>query len=214
MGHHLKVAEIFSSIQGEGTWAGFPCFFIRLSGCNLRCSYCDTAYARHGGRRCHVDDLVAAWKDSGLGLVQVTGGEPLIQDESLLLMSRLTAAGATVLLETNGSCLLSRVPPRVIKVVDVKTPGSGEGGSWLPENLKWIGVRDQVKFVVTSRDDYAWARNFILSHGLHYFTQVLLSPAWGIMDSRELASCILEDRLPVRLQIQLHKILWGNKKGV
>ncbi len=214
MDSQLKVSEIFSSIQGEGLWAGFPCFFIRLSGCNLRCVYCDTTYAYYGGQPVTIESLVFAWKNSGLRLVQLTGGEPLMQSASLPLMEKLLAAGARVILETNGSFPLSRVPAAVIKVVDVKTPGSGEEQAWMPENLRWINSGDQVKFVVTGREDYEWARSFILSHGLHLFTTVLISPVWGQADPAELARWILEDRLSARLNIQFHKVLWGNKKGV
>ncbi len=137
-----------------------------------------------------------------------------MQSASLPLMEKLLAAGARVILETNGSFPLSRVPAAVIKVVDVKTPGSGEEQAWMPENLRWINSGDQVKFVVTGREDYEWARSFILSHGLHLFTTVLISPVWGQADPAELARWILEDRLSARLNIQFHKVLWGNKKGV
>ncbi len=214
MMRHLKVAETFVSIQGEGLMAGLPCFFIRLAGCNLRCTYCDTTYAYDGGEEKGIGELVAEWKRSGLGLVQVTGGEPLLQEASTPLMSSLIEAGAHVLLETNGSLPLSAVPPGVVKVVDIKTPGSGQMDSWHSENLRWIRGEDQVKFVITSQEDYLWAREYIKSTGLIHFTNVILSPAWGRMDPAVLASLILEDRFPVRLQVQLHKVIWGDKKGV
>ncbi len=210
----LLVTETFSSIQGEGVWAGWPCFFIRLTGCNLRCTYCDTRYAYEGGREYTIYELVSLWRDSGLKLVQITGGEPLLQQGTIPLMESLVLHKAKVLLETNGSLSLHNVPSPVIKVVDMKTPGSGMEESWIPENFRWIGLQDQIKFVITSEEDYYWARTQILHYGLFYFTQVLLSPAWGLMDPGKLASLLVRDRLSARLQLQLHKVIWRNKKGV
>lgn len=209
----LKVAETFVSLQGEGLMAGLPCFFIRLAGCNLRCAYCDTAYAQEGGRDVESGELVGEWMRSGVRLVQVTGGEPLLQSGCLALMSALVRRGARVVLETNGSYPVAAVPREVVKVVDVKTPGSGHVDAWYPANLRWINAGDQLKFVITSPEDYQWAKDYVLGAGLSHFTNVLFSPAWGLMDPAELASLILGDRLPVRLQVQLHKVLWGDKKG-
>jgi 7-carboxy-7-deazaguanine synthase len=209
----VLVTETFVSIQGEGAWAGWPCFFIRLSGCNLRCIYCDTRYAYSGGTSREIGGLVAEWEASGVRVAQLTGGEPLLQEGAPALMRALLAAGAAVLLETNGSVGLQSVPGRVIKVVDRKTPGSGMGDSWLKMNLRWLGERDQLKFVITGREDYVWARSEVERLLLAVYTQVLFSPAWGLLDPAELASWILGDRLHVRFQIQLQKFLWGEESG-
>lgn len=210
----LFVTETFSSLQGEGAHQGMPCFFIRLSGCNLRCSYCDSDYAWKEGESCTAMELVAMWQKSGIELVQVTGGEPLLQPESLELMQNLLQKGATVLLETNGSLSLADVPKQVIKIVDRKTPGSNMEQGWMEENLRFLTKKDQVKFVITDRTDYCWARQWIAQKCLASFTQVLFSPAWGSIEPVELASWVVEDRLPVRFQLQLHKILWGERRGV
>jgi 7-carboxy-7-deazaguanine synthase len=209
----VLVAETFVSIQGEGAWAGWPCFFIRLAGCNLRCTYCDTRYAYTGGTPREISGLVRQWGASGVRVAQLTGGEPLLQEAAPALMRALLAAGATVLLETNGSVGLHVVPARVTKVVDRKTPGSGMDESWVAMNLRWLGERDQLKFVITGREDYVWARSQVETLHLAGYTQVLFSPAWGLLDPAELASWILGDRLHVRFQIQLHKLLWGETRG-
>lgn len=210
----LILCETFLSLQGEGALAGWPCYFIRLSGCNLRCRYCDTQYAYEGGEPVTVTELVAAWRASGIPLVQVTGGEPLLQPTTRELLAALVSARAEVLLETNGSLPLTGLPREIIKVVDRKTPGSGMAEHWLAENLRWLGPQDQLKFVLTDRSDYLWAREEIYRLRLSAFTQVLLSPAWESLLPSELAEWIVTDRLPVRFQIQLHKVLWGEKKGV
>jgi 7-carboxy-7-deazaguanine synthase len=178
-GLRLSVSETFLSLQGEGAWAGWPCFFIRLSGCNLRCTYCDTRYAYAEGEKRDIPGLIEEWRKSRVGLVQVTGGEPLLQAETLTLLEALLNEGAWVLLETNGSLALGDVPRDVIKIVDRKTPGSGMGDFFLEENLCWLNQGDQLKFVITD----------------------------------QLAEWIIADRLSVRFQIQLHKILWGEKRG-
>ncbi len=209
----LEVSETFLSLQGEGIFVGQPCFFIRLSGCNLRCSYCDTAYAWEKGEELSRQELVARWKASRVRLVQLTGGEPLLQRPVYDLMAELANLGAKVLLETNGSLSLSDVPKYVSKSVDWKTPGSGSNASWVPENLRYLSRNDAIKFVITNREDFEFARSKTLRHGLQNFTNVYFSPAWGMMDIGELAQWIIEDRLPVRLGFQLHKIIWGNVRG-
>jgi 7-carboxy-7-deazaguanine synthase len=209
----LSISETFVSLQGEGVWTGWPCFFIRLSGCNLRCTYCDTQYAYNGGEKRDIRDLIDEWRQSRIGLVQVTGGEPLLQSETLILLDALVNAGAKVLLETNGSLALGNVPREIIKIVDRKTPGSGMEESFLEENLRWLNKRDQLKFVITDQKDYEWARQEVLRLCLSNYTEVLFSPAWGGPAPFQLAEWIIADRLSVRFQIQLHKILWGEKRG-
>ncbi len=209
----LAVCETFLSLQGEGLHAGLPCFFIRLSGCNLACSYCDTAYAREEAPKMEpLDSLVSAWRASQVPLVQVTGGEPLCQPAALELMDALLSAGAEVLLETNGTLPLEPVPEQVVKVVDWKTPGSGHPDSFLLSNLDLLGSGDQLKFVITSRADYEWSLSLVRSRSLAGRCHVLFSPAWGRLSPALLAQWILEDRAPVRFQLQLHKILWGDER--
>ncbi|RPI52762.1 MAG: radical SAM protein [Deltaproteobacteria bacterium] len=210
----LSVSEIFLSLQGEGAWAGWPCFFIRLSGCNLRCTYCDTRYAYNKGEKRDIPGLIKEWRQSRIGLVQVTGGEPLLQAETLILLEALVNEGAKVLLETNGSMALRNIPREVIKIVDRKTHGSGMGNFFLKENLCWLNQGDQLKFVITDREDYEWAREEVIRLCLSYYTEVLFSPAWGGLAPFQLAEWIIADRLSVRFQIQLHKILWGEKRGI
>jgi 7-carboxy-7-deazaguanine synthase len=209
----LSVSETFVSLQGEGVWTGWPCFFIRLSGCNLRCTYCDTRYAYNGGEKRDIQDLIDEWRQSRIALVQVTGGEPLLQPETLALLEALLNKGAKVLLETNGSLALRNVPRGIIKIVDRKTPGSGMEESFLEENLRWLNKGDQLKFVITDREDYEWARQEVLRLCLSSYTEVLFSPSWGGPAPFHLAEWIIADRLSVRFQIQLHKILWGEKMG-
>jgi 7-carboxy-7-deazaguanine synthase len=209
----LSVSETFVSLQGEGVWTGWPCFFIRLSGCNLRCTYCDTRYAYNGGEKRDIQDLIDEWRQSRIALVQVTGGEPLLQPETLALLEALLNKGAKVLLETNGSLALRNVPRGIIKIVDRKTPGSGMEESFLEENLRWLNKGDQLKFVITDREDYEWARQEVLRLCLSSYTEVLFSPSWGGPAPFQLAEWIIADRLSVRFQIQLHKILWGEKRG-
>lgn len=201
------------SLQGEGLWAGCPCFFIRLSGCNLRCTYCDTQYAYNGGEKRDIPDLIDEWRKSRIALVQVTGGEPLLQSETLALLEALLNKGAKVLLETNGSLALRNVPREIIKIVDRKTPGSGMEESFLEENLRWLNRGDQLKFVITDQKDYEWARQEVFRLCLSSYTEVLFSPSWGGLAPFQLAEWIIADRLSVRFQIQLHKILWGEKRG-
>lgn len=204
----LLVSEIYASIQGESSFAGMPCAFVRLTGCPLRCSWCDTEYAFSGGTRMALSEIVARVEGMGLPLVEVTGGEPLAQPECLALLRALCDAGREVLLETSGALDISGVDPRVVKIVDVKCPGSGEERSNRWENLAALGARDEVKFVLAGRGDYDYARRVIGERGLAGRAGLLFSPVHGALDPAELARWIGEDRLAVRMQLQLHKILW------
>ena len=209
----LKITETFVSIQGEADAVGWPTYFIRLTGCPLRCTYCDTEYAFHGGEWREVGALVESASATGVHHVCVTGGEPLAQRACLELLAALCDAGFSVSLETSGAIDVAGVDPRVSRVVDVKTPASGEAGRNRLENLPLLGPRDQVKFVVCSRADYDWARGFLREQARDLRAQVLMSPAWGQVEPRDLAEWIIEDRLPARLQLQLHKLLWGEARG-
>lgn len=211
----LRVAELFSSIQGESHWAGYPCTFVRLAGCNLDCVYCDTRYARTGGEAMEVAAVVAAVEGAGLATVEVTGGEPLHQPETADLLEALARTGRRVLLETNGSLPLEGVPPGVCVVMDLKAPGSGmaEHNRW--ENLAALKGTDEIKVVCRDRADYDWARDALREHDLLARVRVSLSPVWGELPPAELARWILDDRLDVRLQLQLHRVLWpGTDRGV
>ncbi len=207
----LTVNEIFHSIQGESSHAGRPCVFVRLTGCNLRCAWCDTAYAFDEGRAISVDDVVGAVAAYDCPLVEITGGEPLLQPDVYPLMDRLLGAGKTVLLETGGQIDISDVPAAVVKVVDVKCPGSGEAARNAWSNLERLAGHDEVKFVIRDRADYEFARDVLRRHGLERrCAAVLLSPVHRVMEPRELAAWSLADRLPVRVQVQLHKYVWGD----
>jgi 7-carboxy-7-deazaguanine synthase len=206
----LTVNEIFHSIQGESTQAGRPCVFVRLTACDLRCSWCDTPYAFDEGRKMSVDDVVAAVGHYGCPLVEITGGEPLLQEDVYELMDRLLEAGQTVMLETGGHRTIARVPAAVLKVVDVKCPGSGESGKNDWSNLDRLAPHDEVKFVVSDRADYEFARDIIGRYGLaDRAAAVLLSPVHGVLEPKALSEWILSDRLPARLQIQVHKYIWS-----
>jgi len=232
----MQVTEIFRSIQGESTYAGLPCIFVRLTGCNLRCTWCDTAYAFYGGTRMSLDDVLGRVKelssstsshsasDANIALqvekpillVELTGGEPLLQPDSVGLAQRLMVENYTVLVETSGERFVGVLPQQVVKIVDVKCPDSGEGGTFLLDNLNAIDTKDEVKFVIGSRRDYEFARDFSATHQLaSRVRQVLFSPvfpdpngSWNGLDARILAEWILADRLPVRLGLQLHKFVW------
>jgi 7-carboxy-7-deazaguanine synthase len=209
----LRLTEIFLSVQGEARDVGWPTVFVRLTGCPLRCQYCDTAYAFHGGQWWDIDDILAEVARHGVRHVCVTGGEPLAQKRCLALLSKLCDAGYSVSLETSGALDVSQVDPRVSRVVDLKTPGSMEQSRNRLENLPLLTPRDQVKFVVCSRADYEWARGMVAEHALAQRCEVLFSPSFDEVRPRELAEWILADRLPVRFQMQLHKQLWGDEKG-
>lgn len=207
----LTVNEIFHSIQGESSHAGRPCVFVRLTGCDLRCTWCDTPYAFHDGRKMTIEDVVTAVGAYGCPLVEVTGGEPLLQPDVYPLMQRLVGLGQTVLLETGGHIDVSEVPSAVIKILDVKCPGSGEVDRNAWGNFDQLTARDEVKFVVRDRLDYEFARAVIRRHRLDQrCAAVLLSPVHRVLDPRQLAEWSLADRLPARTQIQLHKYLWGD----
>ena len=212
----LTVNEIFYSVQGESTHAGRPCVFVRLTACDLRCSWCDTTYAFHEGTRMSVEDVVDKVRAYGCDVVEVTGGEPLLQKDVYPLMERLMADVHTVLLETGGHRSITAVPPGVHRIVDVKCPGSGESEKNCWENLAELRSTDEVKFVIKDRGDYEYARRIVRERALHERCgAVLFSPVHGVMNNRELAEWILEDRLPVRLQLQAHKYIWDpSTRGV
>lgn len=209
----LKITEIFRSLQGEADTVGIPTVFVRLTGCPLRCGYCDTAYAFHGGEWWTLPDILARVRSLEVTHVCVTGGEPLAQPAAPALLTALCDAGWRVSLETSGAMPLDRVDPRVVKVVDVKTPGSGEEGRNRYDELAGLAPTDLVKFVITSRADYEWSREQSRRLGLAARCTVLFSPSHAELPARELADWVLEDRLPVRIQVQLHKYLWGDVPG-
>jgi 7-carboxy-7-deazaguanine synthase len=209
----LKVTEIFHSLQGEADTAGWPTVFVRLTGCPLRCQYCDTTYAFHGGQWWELEAILARVREFATPFVCVTGGEPLAQKGCVELLTRLCDAGFRVSLETSGAMTLGEVDARVSKVVDVKTPGSGEERRNRYEELARLTPHDLVKFVICSRADYEWSRAKLKELGVPAGCTVLFSPSHEQLAARELADWILEDRLPVRLQIQLHKYLWGDVPG-
>ena len=212
----LTVNEVFHSVQGESTHAGRPCVFVRLTACDLRCTWCDTPYAFYEGRKRTVEDLMAEVDRFNCDLVEITGGEPLLQDDVYRLMDHLLASGRTVLLETGGHRSIEQVPAAVIKIVDVKCPGSGEShrNDW--ENLNRLAAHDEVKFVIKDRADYEFARDVLESHHLAgRCAAVLFSPVFGVLDPKVLAGWMLADGVPARLQLQLHKLIWSpDQRGV
>jgi 7-carboxy-7-deazaguanine synthase len=227
----MQITEIYKSIQGESTYAGVPCIFVRLTGCNLRCSWCDSEHTFTGGHRMTLEEVAAEVEQlsPGGGLVEITGGEPLLQEREVLpLMQRLLDAGYKILLETSGERPLQRVPHQVIKIVDVKCPNSGEPGTFNMENLDALSRQDEVKFVLSDRTDYEFARDFVAHHNLdHRVNAVLFSPAFSkeasgardtgycLLDPRELAEWMLADGVPARLGLQIHKFIWDPAmKGV
>ena len=209
----LKITEIFLSVQGEARDAGWPTVFVRLTGCPLRCVYCDTEYAFHGGQWRDIDDIVAEVLGHGVRHVCVTGGEPLAQKRCLDLLRRLCDAGLVVSLETSGAIDIAGVDARVSRVLDIKTPASGEVERNRWENLPLLTAHDQVKFVICDRADYEWSKRIVAEHRLHAHCDVLFSPSKDQVAARDLAEWIVEDRLPVKFQLQLHKILWGDAPG-
>ena len=211
----IKINEIYLSVQGESTHTGLPCIFIRLTGCNLRCAWCDTAYAFHEGKNMSIDEILQKVENFGIHLVEITGGEPLMQDNVYTLMRRLIENGYKVMLETGGSISLERVPKDVIKIMDLKCPGSGEQEKNNLDNLKLLAPHDEVKFVILDKKDYEWSRDIIKKYKINETAHVLLSPVFDKLELKEMVKWILEDRLPVRLQTQLHKIIWDkNTIGV
>ncbi len=209
----LRISEIFFSLQGETSRVGFPTVFVRLTGCPLRCTYCDTAYAFTGGKTIPLQSILHEVARHSPRFVTVTGGEPLAQKNSLLLMQALSDAGYEVSLETGGMLDVSGVDERVSKVVDLKTPTSGEMAKNLLSNLEHLNPQDEIKFVLCGETDYLWAKQMMQEHQLAQRCGVLFSPAQGQLAPKDLAEWILRDHLPVRLQIQLHKILWGSEAG-
>lgn len=215
MGETLRVTEIFYSLQGEARGTGLPTTFVRLTGCPLRCQYCDTEYAFSGGTLMSLEEVVAEVARHPAREVTLTGGEPLAQPEALPLLQRLYEEGYSVALETSGAVDVSGVDPRIVKVMDLKTPGSGELARNRYENIEFLGPHDQVKFVICDRDDYDWSRFKIDELDLQARVgEILFSPSAGQCDPTELAEWILADGLQVRFQIQLHKVLWGDRRGV
>lgn len=209
----LKISEIFYSLQGESTRVGLPTVFIRLTGCPLRCTWCDTTHAFSGGRRMTADEILTRTASFGTRYVCVTGGEPLAQKNCLPFLTLLCDAGYDVSLETAGALDITAVDPRVARIVDLKPPSSGEVDKNFWPNLDLLTPLDEIKFVLADRVDYEWAKQVIASNRLNEHCGVLASPVQGMLDPRELAEWILADKLPVRFQMQLHKLLWGNMKG-
>ena len=212
--NELRINEIFFSLQGESTRVGLPTVFVRLTGCPLRCGYCDTAYAFHEGKTRRIDDVLSEVASHPTRYVCVTGGEPVAQRNCLVLLNRLCDAGYSVSLETSGAIDIAGVDTRVSRIVDIKTPGSGESDKNRWENLPLLTSRDEIKFVITSVTDYAWAAEVLRDKDLSAICTVLFSPSFGEVQPDQLAGWILRDALPVRMQLQLHKILWGERRGV
>ena len=211
----MKLYEIYTSIQGETQYAGLPCTLVRFAACDLRCGYCDTEYAFTGGHEVAVDAIVRDVEARGAKLVLLTGGEPMLQRELPELAAELLARGFDVMIETGGHRDVSTLPDGVVKIIDVKTPGSGESHKMLWGNLERLGTRDAVKFVVTSEDDYRWSLDVIRSRRLEARTTVLMSPAWGQVDAKDLVAWMLRDKLQARLNLQLHKYVWPpDQRGV
>ena len=209
----LRITEIFKSIQGESMRAGLPCAFVRLTGCSLRCVWCDTAYAFHGGGEMPLSEAVRRVLAMDTDLVEVTGGEPLEQEAVYPLLDRLLEAKKTVLLETGGHVPLDRVDPRVVQIVDVKGPGSGMQHANLPENLERLSSHDELKFVIADRRDFDWALALVAERGLDRKNLVTFSPVWGELPAADLAAWVRDSGRPIRLGLQLHKLLWGDVPG-
>ena len=205
----LTVNEVYQSVQGESTWAGLPCVFVRLTFCDLRCTYCDTEYAFYEGEKMELAEIVEKVRGFGCPLVEVTGGEPLLQPNCVPLLTMLCDAGFTVLLETSGAHDISAVDPRVHRIMDLKTPSSGECDRNLYGNIPHLTARDEIKFVIGSREDYEWAREKMREHELaQRVNAVLFSPVFGKIAPAEIVGLMLEDRLPARFQLQMHKFIW------
>jgi 7-carboxy-7-deazaguanine synthase len=206
----MKINEIFTSIQGETSYVGLPFTFVRLTGCNLRCSYCDTRYAYEEGGDYTPDEVITEVRKRAIQRVVITGGEPLLQDETGMLCSRLLDAGFTVLLETNGSILIKDVDPRVHRILDIKCPGSGMDNCMNFKNIDYLSERDEVKFVITDRKDFTWTLEILTRYALQGRVQILFSPFHEQLPLRELAAWILEEKLNVRMQLQIHRYIWPN----
>lgn len=211
----MKVCEIFASIQGESSYSGLPCVFVRMTGCNLRCPYCDTIYAYEEGSEMSEDEIIESVGNYGIKLVEITGGEPLLQKDVLLVIKSLLDKGFNVLLETNGSMSIKDVDSRATIIMDIKTPKSGMFGQMDLHNIKYLKAYDELKFVIMDREDYEWSRDFIRDWGLMDKCKVMLSPVYGVLNPEALARWIIDDRLSVRLNLQLHKYIYGpDKRGV
>jgi 7-carboxy-7-deazaguanine synthase len=208
----MKVCEIFTSIQGESSYAGMPCTFIRLTGCNLRCSYCDTSYAYFEGRELSEDEILSEVQRAGIDLIEITGGEPLLQYEVFQLIRRLLDENYEILIETNGSQCINEIDKRAIVVLDIKTPGSGMSGEMDFSNLDSIRSSDEIKFVITNREDYEWSKEIIQKHKLLGKCHLLFSPAFGILPPENLARWMIDDRLKIRLNLQLHKYIFSSEQ--
>jgi len=209
----LDISEIFLSLQGESSLAGVPCVFVRLAGCDLRCYWCDTSYAFSGGTRMNLEEILQEVAKYQVRLVEITGGEPLLQGNSLKLMDRLLDSGYRVMLETGGHKSIAEVDRRVKIICDIKCPGSGMAGKNLWENLSLLKPDDEIKFVLAGRDDYNWAVDIVRKYNLGSSHTVLFSPVEEHLPVRDLAEWILRDRVPVRLQVQLHRVIWGGERG-
>lgn len=211
----LTITELYVSVQGESSWAGLPCAFIRLTGCPLRCRWCDTVYSFHGGQKMSIAEILEKLKGFGVPLVELTGGEPLAQEGAIPLMRELLAQGYRVMIETSGALPISDVPKEVIKIVDLKCPDSGMCDKNLMENIEHLSPHDEIKFVVASRQDFEWAKEQIRSRGLDKICTQLLSPAWGLVTPKDLVEWMLEAKVPARLNLQQHKYIWSpRQKGV
>ena len=211
----LRITEIYRSVQGEGRHAGYPCVFVRLTGCNLRCTWCDTEYGYNGGKDLSIEQVLEEVRALKTNLVEVTGGEPLLQEETPQLVDLLLENGYTVLIETAGSIDISCVSKKAVRIVDMKCPGSGMLDKNLYKNLDLVTDKDEVKFVIKDKADFDWAVNLIKKHDLESKTQILISPVYGEMDQEKLTEWLLESGINARLQVQLHKIIWGpDKTGV
>lgn len=211
----LRVIEVYTSVQGESSFVGLPCVFVRLAGCNLRCTWCDSTYTFTGGEPRAIDDVVAEVVATGVPLVEVTGGEPLVHRQAIPLMQRLCDRGLTVLLETSGSRDIGPVPAPVHVILDLKCPDSGEERANLWTNLPKLRKKDEVKFVIASRRDYEWARDVVREHALDQRCQVLFSPVFGAVEPKDIVAWMLGDHVPARFQVQLHKVVWPpHERGV
>lgn len=204
----MKVCEIFASVQGESRYAGMPCTFVRLTGCNLRCSYCDTSYAYFEGRELSEDEILSEVQRAGINLIEITGGEPLLQHEVFQLVRRLLNENYKILIETNGSQSIKEIDKRAIVILDIKTPGSGMSGEMDFSNLDSIRGSDEIKFVITNREDYEWSKEMIHKHKLSGKCHLLFSPAFGILPPENLAKWMIDDKLKIRLNLQIHKYIF------